>query len=131
MTDEKRLAARQWRAKADNDWATVEILLESERCPADSVCFHCQQYVEKLLKALLTANGIECPRTHDIRRLVGLAEPLAVELSLLTEASDMLTEHGVRTRYPDEYREIAGDELKEVVDLAREFGRILRAKLRG
>jgi len=131
MTDEKRLAAKQWLAKADNDWTTVEILLKSERSPADSICFHCQQYVEKPLKALLTANGVECPRTHDIRRLVVLAEPLVCELGLVTEASDLLTEHGVRTRYPDECRAIKNDELSQVVELAREFGRILRSRVDG
>ena len=48
MADETGEAVRQWRAKAQGDWTTVEILLGSERCPADTVCFHCQQFVEKL-----------------------------------------------------------------------------------
>ena len=77
MSDETGEAVRQWRAKARSDWTTVEILLGSERCPADTVCFHCQQLVEKLLKALLTRHGIEAPKTHDLRRLIRLAEPFA------------------------------------------------------
>ena len=129
MNDETHLAVRQWLAKAKSDWTTVEILLESDRCPRDSVCFHCQQFVEKLLKGLLTANGVESPRTHDIRRLVQLAEPFAAELSRLSEASDVLTEHGVRTRYPDYLGQIEDDEVKEVLDLARNFGKILIPKL--
>lgn len=62
MSDETDEAVRQWRTKARSDWTTVEILLGSERCPADTVCFHCQQFVEKLLKALLTRHGVEAPR---------------------------------------------------------------------
>lgn len=50
MSDETGEAVRQWRGKAQSDWTTVEILLSSERCPADTVCFDCQQSVEKLLK---------------------------------------------------------------------------------
>jgi hypothetical protein len=42
MNDQTREAVRQWRAKAQSDWTTVEILLASERCPAETVCFHCQ-----------------------------------------------------------------------------------------
>ncbi|MCK4628285.1 MAG: HEPN domain-containing protein [Sedimentisphaerales bacterium] len=48
MNNDIRETILQWRAKALSDWTTVEILLESEQCPADTVCFHCQQYIEKL-----------------------------------------------------------------------------------
>ena len=95
MNDEIGEAVRQWRSKAASDWTAVEILLASERCPADAVCFHCQQFVEKLLKALLTLHGIEAPRTHDLRRLVQLAEPFAPEPSRLCGPVDELTAHGV------------------------------------
>ena len=131
MNNDTGKAVRQWRTKAESDWTTVEILLGSERCPADTVCFHCQQFVEKLLKALLTRHGVEAPRTHDLRRLAQLAEPFAPELSRLADASDMLTVHGVETRYPDDWREIEPAELNEVVDLAREFGDVLLPKLHG
>ena len=129
MSDETGEAVRQWRAKAQSDWTTVEVLLDSERCPADSVCFHCQQFVEKLVKALLTRHGIEAPRTHDLRRLIQLAEPFAPELSPLADASDALTAHGVETRYPDDWREVEPTEMNEVVELARQLGKILHSRL--
>ena len=129
MNDETASAVGQWRAKAQSDWTTVEILLGSEQCPADTVCFHCQQFVEKLLKALLTSHGVEAPRTHDLRRLIQLAEPFAPELSRFADASDTLTVHGVESRYPGDWREIEPSEMNEVVELARELGAILRSKL--
>jgi len=125
MNDETREVVRQWRAKALNDWTTVEILMKSEQCPAESVCFHCQQYVEKLLKALLTQEGVEAPKTHDLRRLIQLAHPFIPELFSLVEPSDILTVHSVQTRYPDEFYEIDVIELNEVVELAKKFGEIL------
>lgn len=73
MNDQTREAVRQWREKAQSDWTAVEILLASERCPAETVCFHCQQFVEKLLKAFLTSHGIETPKTHDLRRSISRA----------------------------------------------------------
>ena len=65
MNDDSGELVRQWKEKARNDWTAVEILLDSEQCPAETVCFHCQQFVEKLLKALLTQHCIEAPKTHD------------------------------------------------------------------
>lgn len=129
MNDDVREAVRQWRSKAQSDWTTVEILLNSEQCPADAVCFHCQQFVEKLLKGLLTLHGVESPRTHDLRRLIQLAEPLSPELARLSDVSDSLTVHGVETRYPGDWRQIEQAEMNEAVKLAKEFGSILLPKL--
>ena len=117
MNEINREAVRQWRIKAQSDWDAVEILTASKRCPTDTVCFHCQQFVEKLLKALLTLHDIEAPKTHDLRRLIQLALPFAPELSLLADLSDELTIHGVETRYPGELRQIKKSEMKRVVEL--------------
>jgi HEPN domain-containing protein len=130
MNEQTREAVRQWLSKAQSDWDTVEILIASKRCPTDTVCFHCQQYVEKLFKALLTQNDIEAPKTHDLRRLIQLAQPFAPELSLLADVSDELTVHGVETRYPGEWRQIKKSEMKKVVELAKRFSDILLVKLK-
>ncbi len=130
MNEKTREAVRQWLAKAQSDWDAVEILTASKRCPNETVCFHCQQFVEKLLKAILTQNGIEAPKTHDLRRLIQLAQPFAPELSLLVDVSDELTVHGVETRYPGEWRKIKKSEMKRVVDLTKRFSDILLLKLK-
>jgi len=122
-------AVRQWLKKAESDWQTVLILVAHEECPRDTVCFHCQQHVEKLMKALLTLHGIEAPRTHNLRRLIQLLEAVAADLAPLKDAADSLTAHGVSGRYPDDWREIAEDEMKEILDLTAEFRKILLPKL--
>lgn len=129
MNDETGKAVQQWRVKAESDWTAVEILRASNRCPADAVCFHSQQFVEKLLKALLTRHGVEAPKTHDVRRLIQVAEPFAPELSRFSDASDVLTVHGVETRYPDDWHKIEATERDEVVELAKELGAILQSRL--
>ena len=129
MSGQNSEAVQQWLIKAHSDWDAVEILTASTRCPNDTVCFHCQQYVEKLLKALLTKNNIEAPKTHDLRRLIQLSLPFAPELTLLIDVSDELTIHGVETRYPGELRQIKKSEMKEVVDLSQRFADIINMKL--
>ena len=122
-------AIKQWRTKAQSDWTTVQILLGSDQCPAETVCFHCQQFVEKLLKAILTAHSVETPETHDIRRLVQLAKSYAPKLSPLTDLSDQLTVHGVETGYPGDWSQIETQEMNEVVNIAGKFGDILLFEL--
>jgi len=129
MRDETAEIVRQWPAKARSDWATVEILLRNEPCPRDSACFHGRQFVEKLLKGLLTRHGIEAPRTHDIRRLIQMAESRTPRLSGFADAADSLTVHGVQSRYPGDWVEIDRSEMDEVVSLARELGTILQNEL--
>ncbi len=55
---------KQWLAKADEDLLVVERLTDYEIIATSSVCFHCQQAVEKSLKALI-ANGVDIKKTHN------------------------------------------------------------------
>ena len=49
MNDETRESVRQWLARAEVDWSTIEVLMGNADSPPESIAFHCQQYVEKLL----------------------------------------------------------------------------------
>jgi HEPN domain-containing protein len=129
MSEATREVVRLWIRKAESDWDAVRLLSTHEHCPRDVVCFHCQPHVEKLLKAFLTLQGVEAPRTHNLRRLIQLGEPQFSELSPLTEAADDLTAHGVASRYPDDWREIGLEEMNEIVYAASEFRRILLPRL--
>jgi HEPN domain-containing protein len=125
MNDQTRESVVQWLAKARNDWTAVEILLASGHAPAETVCFHCQQYVEKLLKAVLTYDGVEAPRTHDLRRLIQLAMSCVPELSSFVDPADGLTVYGVQTRYPGDWQQVGPDDMDKAVHLARQFGALL------
>lgn len=129
MKDPTRDVVKQWPAKAESDWSTVEILMASEHCPTEAVCFHCQQYVEKLLKAFLTLKGIEAPKTHDLRRLVQLASPFESNLAELAGDSDDLTVHGVQSRYPGDFLQVDTSEMKRLYKLSGKFANILLPRL--
>jgi len=129
MNDQTREAVLEWQMKARNDWTTVEILLASGHAPGEAICFHCQQYVEKLVKAVLTYAGVEAPKTHDLRRLIQLAVPSVPELSAFIEAADALTVYGVQTRYPGDWRQIGPDETDQAVGLARGLGALLLSRI--
>jgi len=75
MNGEKDLA-RQWLAKAENDLLNADNNLQAESIPYDTVCFHCQQAAEKLLKAYLVDRGVQPPFTHDLLLLLEETLPL-------------------------------------------------------
>ena len=129
MNDDVSELVRQWKDKAINDWTAVEILSKNENCPPEVVCFHCQQFIEKLLKAILTLNNVEAPKTHDLRRLILLAKPFAPNLVPLSEQSDKLTFHGVETRYPGDSYPVSRTDMDEIIAISEEFGDILLKKL--
>ena len=73
--EEIRRLVGDWIGKADLDLETVGRLVAEERF-RDIVAFHAQQATEKYLKALLTRHQVEFPKTHVIRRLLILLQPV-------------------------------------------------------
>ncbi len=61
--------------------------------------FHCQQAVEKLLKAWLSLSGVAFPRTHDLRILFDLAEDIDPQAVATFRELEDLTDYGVQFRY--------------------------------
>ena len=63
---------------------------------------HCQQAIEKILKAALIKFGIEIKKTHDLGML---AEELCNHIQIEEKYIDIcynLTPYGVKVRYPQE-----------------------------
>lgn len=108
---------REWLAKADGDFRTAQRELATVEAPnLDAVCFHAQQCIEKLMKALLIARGELPPKTHDLVYLadaIGRGNPAwswpEVELRFLSRAA-------VAFRYPGESAEAA--DAAEAVEIA-------------
>ncbi|MBL8878496.1 MAG: HEPN domain-containing protein [Phycisphaerales bacterium] len=63
--------AREWIAKAEEDFEAAEKLAKSRRATLAAVIgFHSQQCVEKYLKARLLELDAPVPRTHDLVALI-------------------------------------------------------------
>lgn len=72
-----------WVRKAEADYKAARKLLgDLEPDSADIVCYHCQQSVEKLLKALAVQTGIAPPKVHDLVQLAHLIRDSFPELEL-------------------------------------------------
>jgi HEPN domain-containing protein len=104
MSAEHELA-KQWILKARNDLLNADNNLASDVIPTDTVCFHCQQAAEKILKALLVSEGTLPPRTHVLTMLLDMVVPMYPALETLREEIIMLTPYAVHFRYPGDFVE--------------------------
>jgi len=125
MNEETKNYIRQWIEKAGDDLIVIDKLTQFEVIATSAVCFHCQQVVEKYLKAFLIANGVEIKKTHNIEFLLAECEEFDPDFSLIDPKD--LNDFGVDIRYPSdiytpsieetfEHKQIALD-VKELVEL--------------
>ncbi len=110
---------KEWFKKADHDLLNAEIILESGRepLPLDTVCFHCQQAVEKYLKGFLVYHNVQFPKTHFMGTLLDqctLIDETFAELDDIIE----LNAYAVDIRYPDDAMEISLDDTQEAYGMA-------------
>lgn len=93
---------REWLDKAKGDYETAKReAAVTERPNYDAVCFHAQQCVEKMMKAVLIASAADAPKIHD---LVGLSHRVAEQHpSWSWPAAELksLSRAAVGFRYPD------------------------------
>lgn len=61
---------REWIDKAEGDYGVAERELGAgKRASYDAVCYHAQQCIEKLMKAVLVHRGVVPPKVHDLLHL--------------------------------------------------------------
>jgi HEPN domain-containing protein len=129
LEEEIRKLVSDWIGKAELDFDTVVRLMAEERF-RDIVAFHAQQAAEKYLKALLVRHQIEFPKTHIIRHLLILLQPVEAAMATSLSEANWLSPFGAEVRYPGDRPDTApGDELR-AHDLAQEVRDKVMAALR-
>lgn len=105
-------------ARARDDLYVVQRLRAEPDAPAWVLGFHAQQGVEKAVKAVLTGEGIEYPRTHNLVMLIELVRRAQLPLPADADRFGQLVPFGVVLRYEDIVDDglprIASDWLEEV-----------------
>ena len=118
---------KQWLLKANEDLLVVDKLTEHEIIATSSVCFHCQQAVEKFLKAFLIANGVEIKKTHNIEYLLSECADFDNDFEGIDPKE--LSEFGVDMRYPGDMFVPDKDETLEYKNLALEIKDFVENKI--
>jgi len=98
MASEHDLAASLMR-RAEEDLAAVQAMLEVEPIADAVIGLHAQQAAERALKAVLAAEGLDYPFTHDIDALAELCEAAGTTLPAELDEADRLTPYAAAVRY--------------------------------
>jgi HEPN domain-containing protein len=114
---------------AERDLLSAKQGLEAEIIITDIVCFHCQQSVEKFLKAFLVKHQIEFPKTHSILALLNLCSTVDMSLKIQLQFTDVLTDYAVEVRYPDEWYEPNLKETNEAYEIAVKVKEVILKKI--
>ena len=94
-------ATREWVRCAEKDFDVAAALMRRRtKTAANSIGFHCQQCVEKYLKARLEEAGLNAPRTHDLVVLLQLLLPVEPLWASFAPALRRLNDYAVKFRYP-------------------------------
>jgi len=116
---EKTDIIKLWVEKGDHDLGTAIITYKHIPKYSDTIAFHCQQAVEKYLKAHCVYLDIKIPRTHD---LIYLLEIINQKENIQKKWFDrllILEDFAVEIRYPDHSFELSEKEIKEAIDIAK------------
>jgi HEPN domain-containing protein len=87
--------------KAKQDELVLERLLQDRDVDDDTLGFHAQQAVEKLLKAAMAMRGLDYPRTHDLGALIDMLAKGGMILPEELADVDLLTPFGTIFRYDE------------------------------
>ena len=91
---------RRWLEKARHDWMVVQRILKDGGPELDVAAFHCQQAVEKVLKAYLISQRRSFEKIHDLRRLLDYCVEREAAFESLRDDVEPLTIYAVAFRYP-------------------------------
>lgn len=101
---------------AKRDLQTSSILAAHPDAAPSAACFHAQQSAEKSLKAVLTMNQVDFPRTHNLEELAGMLMDIGVEPPFIPKELRRLNPYAVEYRYDDQLVQLLTSE--EATDLA-------------
>jgi len=113
---------REWLQKAEEDYNTV-VKLEPAETPY-VICFHCQQCIEKYLKAYLTARGKIPPPTHNLIRLNSTATEYEKSLDAICDFLEELNPYSVAIRYPG--MSVTSEDAERAIEIMNNLRLILK-----
>ncbi|WP_016777257.1 HEPN domain-containing protein [Anaerophaga thermohalophila] len=128
MNSETRDYLNHWIKKAEEDIAVIQKLTEFEIIASSAVCFHCQQAVEKFLKAFLIANNKEIARTHNIEFLLAECSDIDKDFEKIDPLN--LTDFGVDIRYPGDFCYPSEQEVIIYSNLALQIKNLVKSKIK-
>lgn len=123
------LRYKDWLDKAERDIKSAKILKDHD-CGNDVVAFHCQQSVEKSLKAYLISKEEGIVSGHSLIYLCKLSEKHNSEFKKYIKDCGFLNQYYIETRYPADNPLIVSDyEAEECIEIADKVYRTVMSQV--
>ncbi len=87
--------------KAEKDIVMINLAMDNEG-PYDPACFHAQQAIEKMIKAVIAFHGIEYPKIHNIDKLQALCIKKIPDFPIHDFDFEELSPFAIDSRYSEE-----------------------------
>ena len=120
---------KSWLKKAKLDLKTAEHSLTSDQPLTEIALFHCQQSVEKSLKAFLTFHQTVFRKTHLIEEIGQQCIKIDSSLSGVISKAVPLTEYVSKYRYPGEIEEPELQEAQDAIQITKEVYNVIFSKI--
>lgn len=122
--DKHRRVIQEWLDRAEQDYKVAyDLFAGKSDIYAESIAFHLQQCVEKLLKAMLVKHRQPVPKTHDLETLAEAVNPFLSGQVIHMEGLETLTVLGIASRYPG--ISVSLDDLRNAFALCEDIRQIL------
>ena len=110
----------EWFYLADADYDSAQILNNAHRKYNEIICFHCQQAVEKYLKAFLCYNSVMPPMIHILEALCALCSEFDQSFNDIAKDCSYLSPFAIHARYPLEI-EINSSNTTKALEIAQKI----------
>ena len=110
--------AQEWLAHAEADLHYARLGQKDRDASENLIVFHAQQAIEKALKAVLVAQGVEFPKTHDLEQLVETIEEAGAAWPADMNKVMEFTPFATQGRYPGFDDPISEADVEEAVGMA-------------
>jgi len=110
-----------WLDCANRNLKSAKVLLEND-CGNDYVAFHCQQAIEKALKALILYLYATLESGHSLLYLCKKVMEKEPSFKDVLEKCLFVNQYYIETRYPNENKlEVTAEEAKRCIDISEEI----------
>ena len=119
----------RWLQFAEEDLIIANDIFNGRHPIYRSVCFQCQQSVEKYLKAYLIKLDIKIIKTHDIEHLLNMLSEFDPNVGKFQVLTNHFSNYAVTYRYPDDFEDITKKEAENAISTATEIEKYITQKI--
>ena len=120
---------KQWIIKGDHDLGTAKITHLHIPEYLDTVIFHCQQAVEKYLKAYLIFQSTKFRFSHDLVYLLDMITQKDSDFAKYYDTVSELQGYAIEIRYPNETIYLSNDEVEKAMIIAKNVRELVIKKM--